>query len=269
MKQSIQKHYDDQARRFGRSSQSTMRDLNTRHLEVARLARALEQLTGKQRNCKVLEIGCGNGYALSKLSKLLDCKFFGIDTNRAMIRIASGRRLKNVTFRVDDILGPRLRERDFDVVFSERCLINLETWRMQERALESIRRVLRRGGHYVMLEMFEDGLNDLNGARGAVGLEKIPPAWHNRHLKKAELEKYIKGKFENVLRKSSGVAYDNFLSSYFFGSRVLYPALIQGKGEIEYNNKFVKFFTGSPPSGNYSPIQLCILQKTQETPGSV
>jgi len=113
-----------------------------------------------------------------------------------------------------------------------------------------------------MLEMFEDGLNELNGARKAVGLERTPPPWHNRFLKKRELEKYVKGKFDNALRKSSGVAYDTFLSSYFFGSRVLYPALIQGKREIEYNNKFVQFFSGSPPFGNYSPIQLCILQKT-------
>jgi SAM-dependent methyltransferase len=260
MKRSIQEHYDDQARRFGRSPQSTMKDLSTRRLEVERLERALEDLTGKQ-DCKVLEIGCGNGYALSRLSKSLDCRFFGIDANRAMIRIASKRKLKNVTVKVDDILSPRLREDDFDVVFSERCLINLGNWRMQKRALENIHGILRRNGHYVMLEMFEDGLNELNEARRAVGLEKISPAWHNRYFRKAELEKYIKGRFENVLRKSSGALYDNFLSPYFFGSRVLYPALIQGKGEVEYNNKFVEFFSGTPPFGNYSPIQLCILRK--------
>jgi len=238
-----------------------MKDLSTRRLEVERLERALEHMTEKQGSCKILEIGCGNGYALSKLSKSLDCTFFGIDANRAMIRIASGRRMKNVTVKVDDILSPRLRERDFDVVFSERCLINLETWGMQKRALENIHGILRRNGHYVMLEMFEDGLNELNEARRAVGLDKISPAWHNRYFRKAELEKYMKGKFENVLRKPSGAPYDKFLSSYFFGSRVLYPVLIQGKGEVEYNNKFVEFFSGSPPFGNYSPIQLCVLRK--------
>lgn len=238
-----------------------MKDLSTRRLEVARLERALEQLTGKQGRCKVLEIGCGNGYALGKLSKSPGCTFIGIDANRAMIRIASGRRLKNVTVRVDDILNPRLRERDFDVVFSERCLINLESWSMQKRALDNIHRLLRRNGHYVMLEMFDEGLKELNGARRAVGLEKIAPAWHNRYFRKAELERYMKGRFENALRESSGAPCDNFLSSYFFGSRVLYPALIQGKGEVEYNNKFVEFFSGCPPFGNYSPIQLWILRK--------
>jgi len=262
MKKSIQKHYDDQAGKFGRSPQSTMKDLSTRRLETAELTGALEHLIAKGRGCRVLEIGCGNGYALSRLSKSFDCEFVGIDANRAMIRIASGRRLKNVTFTVDDILRPRLREREFDVVFSERCLINLETWGRQKAALENIRKILRKSGHYVMLEMFEDGLNELNEARRAVGLERIAPAWHNRHLRKTELEKYMKGRFENVPWKSPGVPYDNFLSSYFFGSRVLYPALLWGDRQIEYNNKFVEFFSGSPPFGNYSPIQLCILRKT-------
>jgi len=171
MKQSIREHYDDQARRLGRSPQSTMRDVCTRQLELARLEWALGRLIGERGGCRVLEIGCGNGYALSKLSKRFDCEFFGIDANRAMIGIASGRRLKNVSFRVDDIVRPRLRERDFDLVFSERCLVNLESWRMQQRALGNVRKLLRAGGYYVMLEMFADGLAELNGARKALGLE--------------------------------------------------------------------------------------------------
>ena len=261
MKPSIRKHYDDQAKRFGRSPQSTMLDLGTRSLEVARLEQAIRDLMEKRGGCRVLEIGCGNGYTLSKLSKSLRCEFVGIDANKAMIVIASGRRLRNVTFKVDDVLRPRLRERDFDIVFSERCLINLETWRAQKTGLENIRRFLRRNGHYVMLESFADGLDTLNKARKAIGLDRISTPWHNRYLKKKELETYIKGRFENVLPRSSGAGYDNFLSSYFFGSRVLYPALIQGKGEIVYNNGFVEFFRGVPPTGNFSPIQLCILQK--------
>jgi SAM-dependent methyltransferase len=261
MKASIRKHYDEQARRFGRSPQSTMLDLGTRSLEVARLERAIRDLTGKRGSFRVLEVGCGNGYALSRLSKSFGCEFVGVDANRAMIAIASGRRLRNVTFKVDDILNPRLDEGDFDIVFSERCLINLETWSAQKKGLENIRRFLRRNGHYVMLESFVDGLDKLNEARKAVGLGSIPTPWHNRYLRKRELETYIKGRFEHVLQGTSGTGYDNFLSSYFFGSRVLYPALIQGKREVAYNNGFVEFFRDIPPAGNFSPIQLCILQK--------
>jgi len=261
MKPSIRKHYDDQAKRFGRSPQSTMLDLGTRALEVTRLERALRDLFGKQSGGRVLEIGCGNGYTLSKLSKSLRCEFVGIDANRAMIAVASGRRLRNVTFRVDDILSPRLKERDFDIVFSERCLMNLETWRAQRKALENIRGFLRKNGHYVMLESFADGLDTLNRARRAIGLDRIPMPWHNRYFKKKELEAYIRGRFESVLRGSSGTGYDNFLSSYYFGSRVLYPALIHGKGEVIYNNGFVEFFRDLPSTGNFSPIKLCILRK--------
>ena len=57
------------------------------------------------------------------------------------------------------------------------------------------------------------------------------------------------------------ISYDNFLSSYYYGSRVLYPSLIEGKSPIKYNNKFIEFFTLIPNIGNYSPIQACILQK--------
>lgn len=263
MKPSIREHYDDQARRFGRSPQSTMLDLGTRSLEVARLERALRALTADRGRCRVLEVGCGNGYALSKLSRSLRCEFVGTDANEEMIAVASDRRLPNVTFLVDDIVNPRLDDRDFDIVFSERCIINLEDWSTQQRGLDSIRGFLRRNGHYVMVESFLDGLTNLNRARRAVGLPKIPVPWHNRYLRKKELEAYAKGRFENVLARS-GAPYDHFLSSYFFGSRVLYPALIEGKREVEYNNAFVEFFRDVPPSGNYSPIQLCILRKCEE-----
>ncbi len=46
MKKSIQEHYDDEAKTFGKSPQSTMRDLSTRHLEVTQLEEAIKNLWG-------------------------------------------------------------------------------------------------------------------------------------------------------------------------------------------------------------------------------
>ena len=67
--------------------------------------------------------------------------------------------------------------------------------------------------------------------------------------------KFIKDKFEHFQST------ENFLSTYYFGSRVLYAALIEGKKDIIYDNKFIEFFTYLPAYGNYSYIQMLIFRK--------
>ena len=52
----------------------------------------------------------------------------------------------------------------------------------------------------------------------------------------------------------------NFLSSYYFVSRVLYPAMLNGS-EVVRNSEIAKFFSYLPPMGNYCPIQAFVLRK--------
>ena len=255
----ILEHYTNQAKLYKASPKSTMKDLFIRGLEVSKLTETLTKLSNK--NTKVLEVGCGNGYTISKLSKKLECNFVGIDSNQQMIQLASKRRLKKNIFSKQSILEPKFRSGMFDIVFTQRCLINLISWKSQKTALNQIHRLLKKDGFLVLLEAFDDGLKELNQARHIIGLEKISPAWHNLYINKTKLHDFIQKKFVNGDPKSKKLTYDNFLSSYYFGSRILYPGLLEKKSRIKYNNKFVEFFSLMPPLGNYSPLQLIILKK--------
>ena len=255
----ILEHYTNQAKLYKASPKSTMPDLFIRGLEVSKLTETLTKLSNK--NTKVLEVGCGNGYTISKLSKKLECNFVGIDSNQQMIQLASKRRLKKNIFSKQSILEPKFRSGMFDIVFTQRCLINLISWKSQKTALNQIHRLLKKDGFLVLLEAFDDGLKELNQARHIIGLEKISPALHNLYINKTKLHDFFQKKFVNGDPKSKKLTYDNFLSSYYFGSRILYPGLLEKKSQIKYNNKFVEFFSLMRPLGNYSPLQLTILKK--------
>ena len=255
----ILEHYTSEAKFYKAYPKSTMPDLFIRGLEVSKLTETLTKLSNK--NTKVLEVGCGNGYTISKLSKKLECNFVGIDSNQQMIQLASKRRLKKIIFSKQSILEPKFRSGMFDIVFTQRCLFNLISWKSQKTALNQIHRLLKKDGFLVLLEAFDDGLKELNQARHIIGLEKISPAWHNLYINKTKLHDFIQKKFVNGDPKSKKLTYDNFLSSYYFGSRILYPGLLEKKSQIKYNNKFVEFFSLMRPLGNYSPLQLTILKK--------
>jgi len=256
----IYKHYDEEAKKYFSSPKSTMPDLFIRKKEIEKIIEVLNSVVDKAE--RILEIGCGNGYTITKLAKNFECDFVGTDSNKSMIRIAKKRKkIKNLEFKINDVLNLKIPKESFDIVFTERCLINLIKWNNQMKALHNIHRVLRKDGKYIMLEGFNDGYSELNKARKVLGMEKIKPAWHNQHFSKSKFEKFIKPLFYDFFNKSSKIQYDNFLSSYYFGSRVLYPSLVENKKKIVYNNKFVEYFSYVPSVGNYSPIQLCVLEK--------
>ncbi len=256
----IYNHYENEAKKEALSPQSTMKDLSIRKLEIEKISQLLKESL-KNNSEDILEIGCGNGYTINTLTKMIKAKFVGVDINKEMIKNATSRKNKNAIFKVDDIVNTKIPKNSFDIIFTERCLINLLDWKTQKKALENIFSILRPKGRFIMLEAFEDGLNELNKARNSLGLDNINPAWHNLYFNKKNLTNFVKPMFVDYFTNSSKIKFDAFLSSYYFGSRVLYPSLIQNKMELAYNNKFVEFFSVIPNYGEYGPIQCCILRK--------
>ena len=53
-------------------------------------------------------------------------------------------------------------EGEFDVVVTQRVLINLSSWEDQKRALLNVHRVLNPGGRYIMIENTNDAFLALN-----------------------------------------------------------------------------------------------------------
>lgn len=261
----IKEHYIKEAKEFGDSKQSTMRDINTRDKEVEKIIEYINLLKTYFANPKILEIGCGNGYTAEQIVKQLDVKSLTcIDFCEDFIEIAKKRNLKNISFKVGNVLNLEFNDASFDIIFTERCLINLDSWEKQQKALDEIRRVLKVGGAFLMIEAFTDGLDNLNEARKAVALDPISQPNHNLYFDKNNFLQAIKDKFSDFSVTYPNFAcedYENFLSSYYFGSRVLYPALIAGKKELVYNNKFVEFFRYLPGYGTYSPVQMFVLEK--------
>jgi hypothetical protein len=100
----------------------------------------------------------------------------------------------------------------------------------------------------------------MNQARGELGLPAIPQAHHNLWFEKAWFKETVAKSFEIVdLSADAALPQENFMSSHYFVSRVIYPAL--SKAEPRYNTAFVSFFNFLPPSGNFSPIQLFLLKR--------
>ena len=208
---------------------------------------------------RCLEVGCGNGVASIAISKKKKIDLTCIDFFPEMIVLAKKQPVKGIKgkigFERQDILEFKTKNY-FDTVFTERCVINLLKWSEQKKALKNMAAALKKGGKLILLEAFSDGLEELNRARQEVGLEKIKPAYHNLHLDKKSVVGYLS---EEGLEF---IAENNFLSSYYFGSRVIYPAIAKAnKKKIKYNSSFVNFFSFLPPCGNYSHIKTLVFKK--------
>src|SRR6185295_425301 len=163
----------------------------------------------------------------------------------------------NATFSQGDVRELSFEKESVDIVYTERCLINLLTWEDQQKALKEINRVLKKGGFYFMVESFTDGFDNLNKARRELGLDSIPVAHHNRYFDKQSFKHFLEPFFRMVDPASLGNAdtqrlASNFLSSHYFTARVLHPLLTKGDPNLK-NTEFVKFFSFLPPSGEYAP----------------
>ncbi|HWC52612.1 MAG TPA: methyltransferase domain-containing protein [Chitinophagaceae bacterium] len=264
--QIIKDHYKVQAGKHKDSATSTMEDLTTRSKEVT-LIRNFFRSPVIKKNCNnILEIGCGNGYTLSHMTaEFPNYSYLGLDFSEDLLKIANDRNLHGVKFEQGDVRKLRFDTDSFDVVFTERCIINLLTWEEQQQGINEMHRVLKKGGYLLFIESFSDGYNNLNIARNQMGLDSIPMPHHNLYFEREPFEAFISEKF-NILEAKDLNADDaypihrNFLSSHYFVARVIHPLLTKGDPTMR-NTEFVKFFSFLTPSGCYSPIEAYILQK--------
>jgi len=192
----------------------SLMDRNLKRLEIDTITPFLEE------NFKALDIGCGDGESTAEYAKKV-AEIIGVDYSRTMVKKSLGRvgvLRKNITLLQADILNLPFCQEVFDVVITERCLINLESWELQQKALENIREVLKEGGLYLMLETTLQGLRVLNDMREKVGLKPIPMPWHNQNFDLEKLLPFLEKGFQLIQRKSFGL--------YYFLSRVIHPLLV-------------------------------------------
>ena len=129
-------------------------------------------------------------------------------------------------------------------------------WEDQKIALGNMCGMVKNNGKMILLEAFSDGLEELNQARKEMGLESIPPAYHNLHLKKELVIDHLSNNGFKLVEE------DNFLSTYYFGTRVIYPALAKANNvEMVFNSKIDSFFSHFPAYGNFAHIKILVFKK--------
>lgn len=240
-------HYRKHADTYGMDAASTIEDLHARDLEVA----AIQGYLGNGQ--RVLEVGCGNGYTAAAIAAELAVDIDAFDLSPDLIALARKRSSEylagSIGFRVGDVL-----ELDavsiYDAVYTERALQNLLSWDEQKRALRRIVDALKPGGALVMLECFLAGLGNLNAAREELDLPPITIPPENQFFDEVVVQEHMAAQRCPLVEENCA------LSSYFFGSRIIYPALLP-KGKQAVSSSILNtFFVGLEPLGDFCPMKI-------------
>ena len=191
----------------------TLPDRNQRLLEIDVLLQYLP------RGQRILDVGCGNGISTAVIAKHAS-QVIAIDYSEAMIERAKQDHghLKNVEFRVGDALHLGFAPATFDVVVSQRCLINLATWEAQQQALRNLALVLKPGGYFFLQEGTRQGREKLNQTRETFGLGRMPPVAYNLDFDEDQLWPFLRRSFDIVEIRRFGL--------YDLISRVIHPLLV-------------------------------------------
>jgi SAM-dependent methyltransferase len=266
----IADHYRGVATETGLSPTSTMADEITRTKETdAIVAFVGDVLRGGTARQTIVDVGCGNGFTLSKLAAFYPGHtFIGVEQSDDLRGLADSR------FHGGDaevrILAGDIRDADFlggiqaDVLVCQRVLINLLDPEDQKQALGNIVKSLRpattwdTGGSSLFIECFKSGLARLNEARDEFGLPPIPPAHHNLYLD----DDFFAGTGLVGYRTEGRLPSADFLSTHYFVTRVLHPILLPPDKPFTRNSHFVRFFTEAlREAGDFSPLKLLMFRR--------
>jgi len=201
---------------------ATSQDGNLRELEINAISKHLSD------GLQVLDVGCGNGYSAISFANLYNSNFLGIDNSQNMIDAARNlvkdeANLKGkIEFNLGDVLNLKLKPESFDVIITERLLINLPTWEDQVNVIKSLHRLLKKEGKFLMMEATKQGVDRLNEIRKKVNLEPIPHSTKNNWW----INRYDENKIEEFLSELFEIVEVQRFGLYFFISRVLYPLSI-------------------------------------------
>lgn len=213
-------HWDKQA---ALGATAGTQDLILKQLEQ----RAILQAIHNPQAIRILEVGCGRGETARKVFE--DCwtsTLLAIDSSPEMIAHASEHANTSLRFEVGDVMDPP--QGPFDIIYSQRCLINLPSWEAQKQAIDAIADRLVPGGKFLMCEHSQDGFDFINDVRVDCGLEPMPVVMlpdgtpRNRYLRDGQL---------GLVRSLRLVECQCFSSNYYFLSRIVNARLAQDRGD--------------------------------------
>lgn len=230
----IKKHWENWAQ-HGTSLLATTKTSTIKKLEIDAISRAMERGGfNPGGEVAVLEVGCGNGHnAVALAEKWTKSSFLGIDYVDEMI--VSARKLAEplkarVTFDVGNILelqSHRGLAADYDVVFTDRLLINLNTVELQAQGITQLAKKVRKGGLLILVENFHDTYDVQNSFRELLDTPARTPFAFNLFMHEKDV---LKAAGANDLKC---VDVDDFGSLHDLVLYVLIPAINGGTNDFE------------------------------------
>jgi SAM-dependent methyltransferase len=237
----IKKHWENWAEEYGKSLRATTKTSTAKQLELDAFKRYFKSIGAEKRALNVLEVGCGNGYNCLELASTFNqCHFTGIDYIPLMVENANALkaeyRSSNTIFLQDDILKLNKNEdlKNFDVVFTDRCLINLNNIELQLQALDQLTDKLKVGGHLLLIENIKELHAQQNNLREWVGLKSRRAAEYNCFIE----EKVF---LNHANKRLKLLDTEDFMSFHDIILYVLVPLL--GDGKHDYSHPAMKAAT--------------------------
>lgn len=224
-------YWNQRAKKNKNSVISTTNFKLIKEFEIAILKHIIKKYA-KSKNLKILELGCGNGVNLINIKKLYpNYKLYGIDYSEEMIKYANNKN-KNINFFLGDITKKAtfINLPKFDIIFTNRCLINLKSQKKINKVISKSKNFLKKGGYYIFLENFINGHSNKNKLRAMLNLKPRKIATFNKFINETKFLTFLKKTFkifENINYSS--------LSDLF-----LYVLLPKNSNKINYNSPIQK-----------------------------
>ena len=210
---------------WNRPEVESMYDKHLLNLEIQLITRRISA------NSKILDAGCGEGEGTLAYSAIPGVVVHAVDFSetrlaKARMRLA-GR--ANALLKQVDLLEEHECDKDYDVVISQRFLINLPDWALQQKVLLDLMSRLKSGGRLLMLEGSRQENEALNALRATLGLEPILERWHNLFFDDEVLITFMRDNGYRLIEEDG-------LGTYFLLTRGIRPTLDSNlKWDCEFN----------------------------------
>lgn len=219
------------------------RDLIAKELEIKAIIPYISD------GMEILDFGCGNGITAMELARRFNVTVTGIDFADEMVQsaknLSQGVTFKgSVNFQTGDIKSLKNHNNTYDIIYTERMIINLPDWEAQKEAISLVLSLLKPAGKYLMCENSQDGLDKINLFRKEVQLPEISPPWHNRYLRDAEVSMFT---YPGIILEKI----DYYSSTYYFISRIINAWFAQQDGkDPDYDSPVNKLALSLPSYGD-------------------
>lgn len=241
----IKKHWENLANQYGQKLGATTKTSTIKKLEINALFETIAEVNGgTTSSVDLLEVGCGNGHNCFALSEHFpNYTITGVDYVPQMItsakEIQASKKSNKINFFVGDVLAldkhENLKEK-YNIVLTNRCLINLNTLEFQLSGLEQLSKKIEKGGHLVLIENSIKSYRYQNDCREAIGLPRRTPDKYNLFIDENAYKSFAEEKLGLRL-----VEINDFASLHDLLLYVLLPKINDGK--VSYDHPMMNVVT--------------------------